>query len=500
MIKRNHPFKFLPIILVLAVIQSCVKSSETNTETVSEFDEKYRPQYHFTPPSQWMNDPNGMVYFNGTYHLYYQHFPDSNVWGPMHWGHATSTDMVNWEHQPIAIFPDSLGYIFSGSAVVDWENTSGFGTDENPALVAIYTYHDPVGEKAGAIDFQYQGIAYSLDEGTTWTKYEANPILSNPGIRDFRDPKVFWHEKSEQWKMILAVKDHVRLFSSSDLKSWRLESEFGREIGQHGGVWECPDLFQLKDQSGESKWVMLVSINPAGPQGGSATQYFVGDFDGSVFMPADSTIRWIDWGADNYAGVTWSDVPEEDGRRLFIGWMSNWQYAQVVPTSEWRSAMTIPRSLILKKTDSDWIVQSKPVEELASVIGETVELIEENTINASSFVMTINDVGQDFQLILSNETDRLPISIGEAVLSIDRTDAGLSEFSEDFAMVHEAPIQDIELKKLQIFVDRSSVEVFLNDGEVVMTDLVFPKSPWTQISLKGDYGLADISEIRSIWK
>ena len=345
------------LLLCFICLLSCQETDKKSTKpenmivdsTQMKTGEQYRPAFHFTPKEKWMNDPNGMVYYQGEYHLFYQYYPDDNVWGPMHWGHAVSKDMIHWEHLPIALYPDKLGYIFSGSCVIDWNNTTGFGSKENPPMVAIFTYHDPEGEKNKTIDFQTQGIAYSLDKGRTWTKYEGNPVIPNPGIKDFRDPKVIWHQDTQKWVMSLAVKDHISFYSSKDLKSWKLESDFGEKAGAHGGVWECPDLFPLKDQNGNEKWVLLVSINPNGPQGGSATQYFVGDFDGKTFTPNHDKIKWIDYGADNYAGVTFSDIPAEDGRRLFIGWMSNWQYAQVVPTYTWRSAMTIPRELTLKK-------------------------------------------------------------------------------------------------------------------------------------------------------
>src|SRR5688572_327195 len=267
------------IFCAMMFLISCgVQEKTAEVSAPSEgYNEPYRPQLHFTPEAKWMNDPNGMVYHNGEYHLFYQYYPDSTVWGPMHWGHAVSKDLAHWEHLPIALYPDSLGYIFSGSAVVDNGNTTGFGTADKPALVAVYTYHDAKKEKAGRIDYQTQGIAYSVDDGRTWKKYEKNPVLKNPGIKDFRDPNVFWHEASKKWVMILAVLDHVEMYNSSDLKSWTKLSEFGKDFGAHGGVWECPDLFPLTIE-GESKekWVMLVSINPGGPNVGSATQYFIG--------------------------------------------------------------------------------------------------------------------------------------------------------------------------------------------------------------------------------
>ncbi len=306
-----------------------------------------------------MNDPNGLVYENGVYHLFYQYYPDAIVWGPMHWGHATSKDLVHWKHQAIALFPDELGYIFSGSAIVDSKNTSGLGTAENPPLIAIYTYHDPKGEKQGRNDFQYQGLAYSLDHGVSWEKYENNPIIPNENsIRDFRDPKVFWNEQLSAWTVVLVAGDHMQLWKSSNLLDWEFMSDFGKDVGAHGGVWECPDLFELKvEGSDQSKWVLLISINPGAPNGGSGTQYFVGDFDGTSFTTDQKESKWIDLGTDNYAGVTYNGL--SDDKRLFIGWMSNWSYAQETPTKKWRSAMTLAKTTRFKKgrrgTDLDFL-------------------------------------------------------------------------------------------------------------------------------------------------
>ena len=293
----------LVLVLFVIVVSSCnsdqaSKKSKENKLPSDYYTEKYRPQIHFTPPAKWMNDPNGMVYFEGEYHLFYQYYPDSTVWGPMHWGHAVSKDMLHWEHLPVALYPDSLGCIFSGSAVADINNTSGFGKDGKAPIVAIFTYHDFVGEKAGRNTFQNQGIAFSNDKGRTWEKFNGNPVLKNPGIRDFRDPKVQWYEPSKKWIMTLATLDCITFFSSPDLKNWTKESEFGKGVGGHGGVWECPDLFPLKvDGTGDEKWVLLVSINPGGPNGGSATQYFVGNFKGKVFQNENKSVepRWIDY-------------------------------------------------------------------------------------------------------------------------------------------------------------------------------------------------------------
>ena len=322
------------VILAISLLFSCKnepitkenKSTKAEKEIVKS-KEPHRPTFHFTPPEKWMNDPNGMVYYEDEYHLFYQFYPDSTVWGPMHWGHAISSDMVTWEHLSIALYPDELGYIFSGSAVIDWKNTSGFGKDGEPPMIAIFTHHEPEGAKKGTKTFQYQSIAYSNDKGRTWTKYAGNPVIPNPGIKDFRDPKVIWDDDSDQWVMVFAAWDHVKFYGSPNLKDWTHLSDFGKEWGTHAGVWECPDLFPLIVKGkGEKKWVLLQSLNPGGPNGGSGTQYFIGDFDGKNFIidgefaenfKQDTTV-WLDYGRDNYAGVTWSDIPQSDGRKLFI--------------------------------------------------------------------------------------------------------------------------------------------------------------------------------------
>ena len=516
---------FVLLIILIGAITSCNEPKETKADLKTEnislvFGEKHRPQYHFSPEEHWMNDPNGMVFYEGEYHLFYQHFPDSNVWGPMHWGHAISTDLVNWEHMPIAIYPDELGYIFSGSAVVDWNNTSGFGDGSTPPLIAIYTYHEPVGaEDPERLDFQYQGIAYSLDKGRTWVKYDENPVLGNPGIRDFRDPKVIWYEAGQKWVMALAVKDRVSFYSSPDLKTWSHESDFGQGLGGHGGVWECPDLFPLTvSGSDEERWVLLVSINPGGPAGGSATQYFVGDFDGSTFS-LDSSFApdvthengeersvWIDYGADNYAGVTWSDIPEDDGRRLFIGWMSNWNYAQVVPTTVWRSAMTIPRELRLEQRAGSYRLISKPVNEMQSIMDEprdiTVQLPEGLSLQDSLYVL---DVGggdlSTFRLTLANGMgESVSLHFEDDQLVFDRRESGIVDFQDSFAAVHYAPLEGLIPQRIQIFVDLASIEVFVNDGAVVMTELIFPNQPYSHLTSEGPFDTAMASAVSGIWE
>lgn len=461
----------------------------------------------------WMNDPNGMVYYEGEYHLFYQYYPDDSVWGPMHWGHAVSRDLVRWEHLPIALYPDELGYIFSGSAVVDWDNTSGFGTGGKPPLVAIFTYHDPVRGQAGTNDHETQGIAYSNDNGRTWTKYDANPVLPNVDRhKDFRDPNVFRHAPSARWIMTLSSFDHVQFWASTDLKEWDFLSSFGQGLGAHGGTWECPDLFYLPvDGSDDGKWVLLVNLNPGGSQGGSGTQYFVGDFDGTSFTLEASfsaTLEnqaavWLDWGRDNYAGVTWSDVPEADGRRIFIGWMSNWDYAQVVPTQPWRSAMTLPRTLRLLHTPAGYRVAARPVREIARLRGESVDLprsavdasfdldrLIEFPWTAAEIVLrfSVDDADADFGLLLSNDHNeeyRVGFDGSTGSFYSDRRAAGDSSFSDDFANeVHRAPRESAaEVIEMRMVVDVASAELFADGGLTVMTDTFFPSNPFDRMKI-----------------
>jgi len=497
--------KLLYTVILSIVFVSCVdKNNDKTTVTIEDseaqlnYHEPYRNQFHFSPAQKWMNDPNGLVYHNGVYHLFYQYYPDDIVWGPMHWGHAVSKDLVRWEHKPIALFPDKHGLIFSGSAVVDSENTSGFGTKENPPLVAIFTYHLMAGEKAGRTDFQTQGIAYSLDNGDTWTKYEGNPVIGNDGIKDFRDPKVFWHAETEQWVMALVAGDHVKLYHSKDLKNWQLASEFGRTPGAHGGVWECPDLFPLKvTGEDEEKWVMLVSINPGAPNGGSGTQYFVGDFDGTTFTPTQAH-DWIDYGRDNYAGVTYNNTP--NGERVFIGWMSNWQYARDTPTEVWRSSMTLPRGLSLHKESEGYILKNYPVASIKSLRSESSNSPEVSNDGQLSF--EDNELQQSditFEANLSQAlTVRYQNKVGEDVsivfdplqkeITFDRKNSGETKFSEEFApsIQKQSYIPKNELVEIRILMDASSIEVYVDKGRNVFTNQLFPSEPYNELKIQGE--------------
>lgn len=519
---------YLAVLTFLFVNCSTRKThTENSMNEKVNMNEQYRPQIHFTPATGWMNDPNGMVYYNGEYHLFYQHYPHDKQWGPMHWGHAISTDLMHWEHQPIALYPDSLGYIFSGSAVVDWKNTSGLGIDGQPPLIAIFTYHNPEIEKQGGIDVESQAIAFSNDNGRTWIKYAGNPVLKNPGIRDFRDPKVFWHQDSEQWIMCLAAQQVIHFYGSKNCLEWSFLSEFGQGVGNHDGVWECPDLFPLRvHNTGETKWVLIVNINPGGPAGGSAGQYFVGDFDGKKFTSPQRNAQWVDYGKDNYAGVTWSDVP--DNRRIFLGWMNNWQYAGKEPSSSWSGAGTLPRELGLVKDRSTYLLTSTPVNELENIRGESKQwesLNVTNSVNLSDsisfasspleiqFTLNNNNAGSNkpekYGVRLSNKKGEY-IAVGyntaENLFYIDRTNATGNTFSDKFAGIHNMPYLpgDAEVN-WHLVIDDSSVEFFAAGYRVVMTDVFYPSEPFGTVELfaqNGSIGIKNVrlTELLSIWK
>jgi len=491
--------------------------------TATSYKEKYRPQFHYSPPKAWLNDPNGMVYYEGEYHLFYQHHPHGDVWGPMHWGHAVSADLVHWEQLPIALAPDENGYIFSGSAVVDRNDTSGF-FGGGSGLVAIFTHHLDV---ADGRSVQRQSLAYSADKGRTWTMYAGNPVLEDARFVDFRDPKVFWDEGAQRWRMVLAAGDRVAFYSSPNLVDWTFGSEFGMTEGSHAGVWECPDLFELdvENEEGVRKWVLLVSIgdDPDAPEG-SRTQYFVGSFDGERFVndASPETVLWLDHGRDNYAGVTWSDIPAEDGRKLFIGWMSNWKYANLTPTDGWRSAMTLPRTLSLRSDGGQLRLVQRPAAELASLREEPACRLRDVRLEPGDDPLRgvsadRCEIEAEFEL---GDAEELGIAVragsGERTvvgydavrrtLFVDRTQSGAAAFHPAFACRHDAPYEPEAggRIKLRLFVDWSSVEAFAGDGELVMTDLIFPDPASTGLSLYARNGGATVVSLqvypmRSIW-
>ncbi|WP_332631800.1 glycoside hydrolase family 32 protein [Halalkalibacter flavus] len=476
------------------------------------YNERYRPQFHFSPKENWMNDPNGLVYFEGEYHLFYQYHPDGTKWGPMHWGHAVSKDLIHWDHLPIALFPDELGTIFSGCAVVDYGNTSGLKDGDEDVMVAIFTQHEEGNQK--------QSIAYSHDRGRTWMKYQNNPVIANPGLKDIRDPKVFWHKDAKKWIMSLACGDHIRFYGSSNLLEWEHMSSFGEGYGAHGGVWECQDLIEVPVKgSEEKKWVLIVSINPGAPNGGSGMQYFVGEFDGETFHSDESpeTTRWVDYGRDFYAAVSWLDTPTRE--RIWIGWMSNWQYANEVPTHPWRSAMSIPRVLTLTKTDSVYNLVQTPVKDIEQL--RTRETIEEHdVIIHKEKPLKLSGVGPLLEMdieVKEAQTDSWGIHVrhGESQTTIafhlkegqwfiDRTQSGEVDFSREFPSKDIAPFEK-EVKKVQFYLDTSSLEVFLNDGESVMTELIFPSQEDVEMELFATNGEVvfenvKVTNLKGIWE
>lgn len=474
-------------------------------QMITDNEKSYRPSIHFTPRSGWMNDPNGMVFYNGVYHLFYQHNPNAPVWGPMHWGHATSKDLIHWEHQPIAIYPDSIGTIFSGSAVLDIHNTSGFGNNGKAPLVAIYTQHNMDAEKAGRDDYQNQSISYSNDEGKTWTAYAGNPVIHTPHLKDFRDPKVFWHAPSKHWIMSLAVGPFIEFYSSANLKDWKKESQVGGEgMGVHDGNWECPDLLSFPiTENGKQKnvWVLIVNVNPGAPNKGSGTQYFVGDFDGHSFTPYDKKAKWMDYGPDNYAGVTWSNTGE---RKILAGWMSNWLYAQVVPTEKWRSGLTIPRDLQLTKIGMEYYLVSSPIKELQQIESKktnlNIHLVNHDLQNNNEAIIIDNQIlapmrlqlgftqATQFDIVLSNAKGEQVVIGFDPLLNqyyIDRTHSGLTTFHKDYAAKSFAPrLSTAKNIKLDLIIDKASVELFADEGVSVMTSLFFPTEQYNKIELR----------------
>ena len=457
--------------------------------------EIYRPVYHHTPAYGWMNDPNGMFYKDGVYHLYFQYNPYGSMWANMTWGHSTSRDLIHWTYEGTSIVPDAWGAIFSGSCVVDHENTAGFGKG---AVVAFYTSakSTPWG------DVQSQSMAYSLDNGKTFTKYEGNPILTS-SERDFRDPKVFWYAPGKHWVMMLAVGQHMEIYSSVNLKDWKKESEFGAMQGAHGGVWECPDLVEIPvEGTRQKKWVLICNLNPGGPFGGSAAQYFVGSFDGKTFVNESPTLtKWMDWGKDNYATVTWNNAP--DGRCVALGWMSNWQYANNVPTRQYRSANTIARDLTLYRVGEELYLKSTPSPEIKKARGEKVSKLSFNVAGEYEVASLLDDNkgAYEVELVIRNQgASKIAFCLlnekGEKVsmhydlarrqFVMDRSESGTVDFSKDFPAVTVAPADTDKELTLRLFVDRSSIEAFGEDGKFVMTNLVFPSLPYNKMRFTSD--------------
>jgi fructan beta-fructosidase len=484
------------------------------------YPEIYRPQFHFTPAKNWMNDPNGLVYYRGEYHLFYQHEPDRPLFWSMHWGHAVSPDLVSWEHLPVAIYPDPLlGQAYSGSAVVDHHNSSGLCGDPNgdgaPCLVALFTHH------GGRDGTEKQSLAYSKDQGRHWELYAGNPVLPNPGDRDFRDPKVFWHPQTQRWVMVLAGGDRILFYGSTGLTEWTPLSELSPPM-PGTGVWECPDLFPLdvEGDSGETRWVLEVDYNPGPLLCGAGAYYLVGGFDGTRFIPEESSIQRVDFGEDVYALQSWSNTP--DGRRIWIGWMSNWAYALATPTHPWRGAMTVPREVHLGCREGDIVLIQQPVKELKGLRHRRLVSMREETVQGEAHILDEDATADTLEILATLEVGeasevglRLRTGEGEATvvgylpeddtLFLDRTRSGRDGFWWTFPARHSAPLTiEGDVLELRILLDWSSVEVFADGGLVVITDLIFPdpESRGLQVYTEGGEALLrslDVYELRSIW-
>ena len=521
-----------------ALALNLLKLSNTFDTTNTDY---YRPSYHFTPLYGWMNDPNGMVYKDGEYHLYFQYNPYGSKWGNMHWGHAVSKDLVHWEHLDPAIARDPVGHIFSGSSVIDKKNTAGFGKD---AIIAIYTNnsvnHDEV-----------QCIAYSNDNGRTFTKYEGNPVLTPfDGLKDFRDPKVFWYEKGKCWYMIVSADKEMRLYKSKNLKKWNYVSAFGKGIGQQPCQYECPDFFQLpvNGDKKKMKWVMTMNINPGCWFGGSATEYFVGDFDGKKFTCPDANeVKWLDWGKDHYATVTFSNTGD---RVLGITWMSNWQYANLTPFKQNRGANGLPRELKLYEKNGKYYISEDVAPEVYALRKDTKNVADASVAGEKMLAGVAANMEGAFEIeadvtpdangiagieISNNKRERTLIyfDMKQGKVVMDRTESGLTDFGKqavphdielawdkqlaaegkqparitnsinyknDFALATWAPLSLCEDGKktyhVDIFVDKSSVELFVDGGRIAMTNLVFPVAPYENVKLYTQGGKAEFKNLK----
>ncbi len=511
--------KILPW-LWLGLVVASILTARSSAEGPS-YDQPWRPQYHFTPPRNFMNDPNGTVFYKGEYHLFYQYNPEGNVWGHMSWGHAVSGDMVHWQNLPVAL-PEAGNYmVYSGSAVVDWENTSGLCNNpdrqDRSCLIAIYT--------AAYKHRQKQHIAFSNDRGRTWTNYSGNPV-ADLDAPDFRDPNVFWYEPQHKWVMVAVLADERELviLDSPDLKHWTRRSTFG-PAGDTAGQWECPDLIQLTvEGAGERKWVLIINRNPGASAGGTGVRYLVGKFDGATFTSEvpDVPALWADWGKDFYATNTWNDLPASDGRRVWIGWFSNWQYANIEPTELWRGAQSIPRVLTLRRYPDGLRLVQRPIRELERLRRERLHIENANVAKANQTIREVGAKNEVYELeseFQPGRTDEIGFRLrkgkdAETLVGfdavrkevfVDRTRSGEISFSKDFPGRHAASLEKGVSVKLHVFVDRSSIEVFANDGERVLSDRIYPPPGGDGVELyeKGAGGTVvqlRIWDLNSVWK
>ena len=496
---------------ILICFASC-QSKKTTENKINYYQEKYRPAFHFTPEKNWINDPNGLAYYEGEYHLFYQYNPYGNTWGHMSWGHAVSKDLLHWEHLPVALeeYPDPVTgdstMIFSGTVVIDKNNTSGL-CEGKDCMVAIYTSHV---HKDNQGLTQHQSLAYSNDKGRTWKRYGKNPILDIQR-KDFRDPKVFWYEPQQKWVMALVIPDlfKVRLYESKNLLEWKQLSEFG-PLGDTTRIWECPDLYELpiENNSGKTRWVL--SLSGGHPQGSKfvGMQYFVGQFDGTTFTPDDpkQSALYVDQGKDFYAGIVYNNIPKEDGRTIMIGWVNNWTYGNQIPTSPWRSAMSIPRKLSLKETESGLRLIQTPIKEVASLRQEMITDSISSTGTGEIEVELDTDRSEEIGIkLFKSETEETIIGyrVKDQILFLDRRKSGNVSFNPDFASIEEMKLKPIEGKiNLHIFIDQSIIEVFANDGEATISDFAFPEKSDYKIETYSKGGNAPsfkLWKLKSVW-
>jgi fructan beta-fructosidase len=511
--------KFFAVLCVCAVFglsaleNHSILAASPSEDRRDQYQEPFRPQFHFSPSKNWTNDPNGPIFYKREYHLFYQYNPFGDVWGHMSWGHAVSPDMVHWRELPVALMEEDGIMMFSGSVVVDWKNTSGLcqsaDAKDPSCLIATYTGRTPTR--------QTQNIAFSNDRGRTWTKYKGNPVIDLE-MHDFRDPKVFWYQPSGKWIMVtvLAREKKVRFFASSDLKTWKVLSDFGPE-GATAGVWECPDLFPLPVEGDPTqvRWVLSVNINPGAIAGGSGNQYFIGSFDGHRFVSENpgSEPLWVDYGKDFYASTSFSDLPDSDGRRIWIGWLTNWQYANLEPTSPWRGAQSLPRSVGLRKVDGSIRLSQEPIVELKQLRGEHLHITAHGITEANRLLRRFHsDTYEVIAELDSGSASEVGFNIRKGAseqtvvgydplkgqLFIDRTNSGQVGFSKDFPGRHAGPAEIRKQVRMHLFVDRSSVELFGNAGTIVISDRIFPPPDASGLELFSKGATAKIRSL-DIW-
>jgi fructan beta-fructosidase len=481
-------------ILVCIYLISC--NSTPSTDSVSQ--EKYRPNFHFTPEKNWINDPNGLVFYEGEYHLFYQYNPFGTTWGHMSWGHAVSRDMINWEHLPIALeeYPDPTTgdstMIFSGTAVVDHSNSSGL-CEGKDCMIAIYTSH--LHENNQGLR-QHQSLAYSNDKGRTWKRYDKNPVLDIQR-KDFRDPKVFWYEPQQKWVMALVVPDlfTVQLYESKNLLKWNLMSEFGK-VGDTLRIWECPDLYELpiEEQTGKTKWVLSLSgSHPAGP-GFVGMQYFVGDFDGKTFTSEQIGPLYLEHGKDFYAGIVFNNVKD---RTVMLGWVNNWTYGNQIPTETWRGAFSVPRELSLKETSEGLRISQLPITEFNRLREEEIGELNSRTTNSFELELEIPEGGGIH--LFKSESEQTTIGYQDGKLYLDRTKSGNVSLQKDFASVESVVLNPTRPDvNVRIIVDQSIIEVISKDGLYTITDQVFPTSNKYNVETFGNTKVLHAWKLKSI--